>query len=78
MPSRVTYTPVPGAEKLFTQELNDYLVTLHDALDGREDRQTSCEEGHDKSRFHGRAQVIRFTEETTLRARLIQPGECGR
>src|SRR5919197_4233241 len=35
MPSRVTTTPVPGAEKLFTQEFNDYLVTLHDALDGR-------------------------------------------
>ena len=35
MPSRVTHAQVPGAEKLFTPEFNDYLLALHDALDGR-------------------------------------------
>jgi malate synthase len=35
MPSRVTFAPVAGAEKLFTNEFNDFLVVLHDALDGR-------------------------------------------
>ena len=33
--SRVTYAPVEGAAKLFTPEFNQYLVTLHDALDGQ-------------------------------------------
>ena len=35
MPSRVTHAPVEGAEKPFTSEFNDYLLALHDALDGR-------------------------------------------
>src|SRR4051812_878813 len=30
--SPVTYAPVPGAAKLFTNEFNDYLVALHHAL----------------------------------------------
>jgi len=34
-PSRVTFAPVEGASKLFTPEFNDFLLTLHDALDGR-------------------------------------------
>jgi malate synthase len=32
---RVTYAPVPGADKLFTPEFNDFLLVLHEALDGR-------------------------------------------
>ena len=35
MPSRVTHAPVAGADKLFTPDFSDYLVALHDALDGR-------------------------------------------
>ena len=34
-PSRVTHASVEGASKLFTPEFNDFLLTLHDALDGR-------------------------------------------
>ena len=36
MPSRrLTYAPVAGADKLFTSDFNDFLLTLHDAFDGR-------------------------------------------
>src|SRR5438552_1716596 len=53
MPSRVTHTPVPGAEKLLTQEFNDYLVTLHDALDGRARQLRSAREMLLKSALGG-------------------------
>ena len=32
---RVTYAPVQGADKLFTPEFTEYMLLLHDALDGR-------------------------------------------
>jgi len=71
--SRVTHAPVAGAEKLFTAEFNDFLVTLHDALDGRARQLRDARAALLKSALDGTPVTHRPPSEATTGAWTVSP-----
>jgi malate synthase len=73
MPSRVTHAAVVGVDKLFTPEFKDYLVALHDTLDGRARQLRTAREALVKSALDGKPVTHRPPSEATTGTWQVPP-----